>query len=377
MAGTNGKDAHVGVRQKRFFANLTWKEIIWSLAVLLSFLGFVCLTVFSGRLAAGLADQQAAQRWDKEGKSVQVSCYFAQDVELTDMEFTGFRKQLEQMLKETLPAEEYSEENNRRLVVDAYSAQGTVTVISERGKLDQANAVGIGGDFFLFHPVRLVSGGYFSGADLMQDSILLDTEGAWQLFGSNDVAGKSVMIGGVPHYVAGVIERDESRFAKSAGLSKTTVYLSEASLSAYGTTDGISHYEVLAPNPVKHFVYQAVQEKLGVAQEKMIVVENTTRYEIASLIPVILDFGVRSMQNAAIRFPYWENVARGYEDVLALLLVFRFLLLLFVITVVIIFLIQKWRHRCFTWKDLWSKIIDIKDGFRAKRIRKKEKWEDF
>lgn len=49
------------------------------------------------------------------------------------------------------------------------------------------------------------------------------------------------MIGGVPHYVAGVIERDGSKFAKSAGLNKTTVYLSDDSLQAYGTTAGISN----------------------------------------------------------------------------------------------------------------------------------------
>ena len=38
------------------------------------------------------------------------------------------------MLKETLPADEYGEENDRRLVVDGYSAMGKVTVLSEKGK---------------------------------------------------------------------------------------------------------------------------------------------------------------------------------------------------------------------------------------------------
>lgn len=367
----------MGVRLKRFFSNLTTKEIVWSLAVILSLLGFVILTVAGNRLTDRLADQQAAERWDADGGSAQVSCFFADGVKVGSMEFTGFKLQLEQLLKETLPAEEYSQENGRRLVVDAYSAMGSVTVVSEKATLEKANAVGIGGDFFLFHPVKLVSGGYFSGNDLMQDSIILDTEGAWQLFGSSDIVGKSVMIGGVPHYVAGVIERDDSKFAKSAGLTKTTVYLSEDSLSSYGTTSGIGSYEVLAPNPVKHFVYNAVKEKLGVAEEEMMVVENTTRYQVESLIPVILAFGVRSMQDSSIRLPYWENMARGYEDIRALMLVFQFILLLFPITVVVVFLLWKWKHRCFTWKDLWSKIIDIRDGFRTRRIHEKEKWEDF
>ena len=318
----------MGIRLKRFFSNFTIKQIVFSLMAVVSFLLFLVLTIWSHHLTSQLTDQQAAQRWDKDGKSVQVSCYFTDQVKLTDMEFIGFKKKLEQMLKETLPADEYSEENDRRLVVDGYSAMGKVTVLSEKGKLTDVDAIGIGGDYFLFHPVKLLSGGYFTGEDLMQDSIILDTEGAWQLFGSNDIVGKSVMIGGVPHYVAGVIERDGSKFAKSAGLNKTTVYLSDDSLQAYGTTAGISNYEVLAPNPVRHFVYNAVKDQLGVAEDDMVVVENTTRFKVESLIPVILEFGTRSMQNAAIRFPFWENVARGYEDVCALILIFQFLFLL-------------------------------------------------
>ena len=351
--------------------------LLFSLMAVVSLLLFLILTIWSHHLTSQLTDQQAAQRWDKDGKSVQVSCYFTDQVKLTDMEFIGFKKKLEQMLKETLPADEYSEENDRRLVVDGYSAMGKVTVLSEKGKLTDADAIGIGGDYFLFHPVKLLSGGYFTGEDLMQDSIILDTEGAWQLFGSNDIVGKSVMIGGVPHYVAGVIERDGSKFAKSAGLNKTTVYLSDDSLQAYGTTAGISNYEVLAPNPVRHFVYNAVKDQLGVAEDDMVVVENTTRFKVESLIPVILEFGTRSMQNAAIRFPFWENVARGYEDVCALILIFQFLFLLIPGTILIAFFIWKWRHRTFTWKDLGNRIIDIRDGLRKKSRREKEKWENF
>ncbi len=367
----------MGIRLKRFFSNFTVKQKVFGLISLVSLLLFLGLTILSHHLTGRLIDEQAAQRWDKEGKSVQVSCYFTDNVKLTDMEFTGFKKKLEQMLKETLPADEYSEDNDRRLVIDSYSAMGKVTVLSEKGKLADASAIGIGGDYFLFHPVKLISGGYFTGEDLMQDSIILDTEGAWQLFGSNDIVGKSVMIGGVPHYVAGVIERDDSKFAKSAGLNKTTVYLSDDSLAAYGTTTGISNYEILAPNPIRHFVYNAVKEKLGVAEEDMVVVENTSRFHVRELISVILEFGTRSMQNTAIRYPFWENVARGYEDVCAVILIFRFAFLIIPGTILVAALILKWRQRTFTWKDLWNHIIDIKEELRRKSKREKDKWKNF
>ena len=51
-----------------------------------------------------------------------------------------------------MPADAQSGENGKRLFVDAYSSLGKITVNSERSTLE-ANAVGIGGDFFLFHPL--------------------------------------------------------------------------------------------------------------------------------------------------------------------------------------------------------------------------------
>ena len=262
------------------------------------------------------------------------------------------------------------------MIADAYSSQGRITVVSEKSTLEAA-AVGVGGDFFLFHPLTLVSGGYFSGDDLMKDYIILDEEAAWQLFGSSDIAGQSVMIGGIPHYVSGVIKRQTGRFAEKAGLDKTVVYLSNESLLAYGDGGRINTYEVMAPNPVKHFVYTAVKENLGVGENNMIVVENSTRYSIESLIPVILDFGTRSMQDSGVKFPYWENIGRGAEDVKALVLLWQGIFLLIPTVIFVVFLIIKWKNRSFSWRDVGNYLIDTKDKLRQHAIEKKDKWEHF
>lgn len=361
---------------KAFFSGLTLKQIIISSVFALSLILFLILTLWSNQMLAGLIDQQAAARWDAEGKSAQVSCYLSERVELDEMMIINFEKQLEQQLKEVLSAEEYSEENGKRLIADAYSSQGRITVVSEKSTLEAA-AVGVGGDFFLFHPLTLAAGGYFSGDDLMKDHIILDEEAAWQLFGSSDIAGQSVMIGGIPHYVSGVIKRQTGRFAEKAGLDKTVIYLSNESLLAYGESGGINTYEVLAPNPVKHFVYTAVKEKLGVDENSMIVVENSSRYSIESLIPVILDFGTRSMQDSGVKFPYWENIGRGAEDVKALVLLWQGIFLLIPAVILLVFLFIKWKNRSISWKDVGNYLIDTKDKLRQHAIAKKDKWKDF
>lgn len=364
------------LRIKQWMRSLSTKEIVLSLVVIISLIVFLILTIWSNHQVAQLSDQQTARRWDQEGGSAQVSCFLAEHVEVDEYTILKFEKELEKSLTEVLSEETQEEEGDKRLFIDAYSSQGTIEVTNGKGKLE-APAIGVGGDFFLFHPLQLVSGGYFSGNDLMKDSVILDEDAAWQLFGSNDIAGKSVMIGNVPHYVVGVVKRQQGRFAESAGLDKTVVYVSNETLTEYGTSQGISVYEVTAPNPVKGFVYSCVKEKLGIAESDMVVVENSARYSLEKLIPVILDFGTRSMQNRAVQFPYWENIARGWEDVKALVLLFQFIFLLIPAGIVCGFLIYKWRNKKWTWRDAANFLVDSKDKLIIKVKGEKDKWQDF
>ncbi len=361
---------------KEFLRSLSPRQIIFSVIFFLSLLLYLILTIWINKKTGSLIDQQAARRWDEEGGSAQVSCFLAEGVEMDEFAIRNFQQQLEQSLLEVSSELRESQEEKNRLFIDAYSSLGRITVVSEKGNLE-ANAVGIGGDFFLFHPLQLVSGGYFSGADLMKDAVVLDEEAAWQLFGSSDIAGKSVMIGGIPHYISGVVKRQEDRFAEGAGLSETVVYLSNESLLAYGKSSGISVYEVTAPNPVKGFVTNCVKEHLGVEERDMLVVENSARYNTEALLPVILSFGTRSMQNYALRFPYWENIARGWEDIAALVLILRCLFLLIPAVIFIVFLIIKWKSRTFTWKDIRNFAVDAKDSLVQKVRGEKNKWEHF
>lgn len=368
------KERKVRVRKiENLIQSLSLRQVVLSLTIVVSLAGFLILTLWCNSKINSLSDQQAAKRWSEEGGYAQVSAFLAEDAGIDDFQIRSFENQLETALSE---AAVVKENESARLYVDAYSAQGKITVVSEQSTLE-ANAIGIGGDFFFFHPLQLVSGRYFSGDELMQDFIILDEEAAWQLFGSSNIEGMSVDIAGVPHYVAGVIKRETGRFAQSAGLQNTVIYVSNDTLINYGISEGISCYEVVAPNPVKGFVYNTLKEKFGLNENEMLVVENSVRYSLDAMIPVVLDFGTRSMQNAAIHFPYWENIARGYEDIRALVLLFQFILLLIPAIILLIFLIIKWKNRKYKLKDIWMYLMDKKDRAFEKARAEKNKWEDF
>ena len=345
-------------------------KCIWYGSAVVSFLLFLLLLGWSNHLANAQDAQRMAWRWSGNKDAAQVSCFFSPKAEVTEDTIQSFEYSLKNVLQEA-SITETSENPSARLWVDAYSADGKITLVNGKNTLE-ANAIGIGGDFFLFHPLKLITGNYFSGNDLMQDYCLIDQDAAWQLFGSNDVVGMTVYIGNVPHIVTGVVKRPEGRMEKAAGLDSTLVYVSYETLSAYGTDNGINHYEIVMPNPVSGFAYDKVKEGIGVDEKNMEIVENTSRYSLLNRLKMLLNFGTRSMNGKAIIYPYWENLARGYEDIIALLTVFMILLLLYPVITILWIFIHWWRHKGWTLKDVWNGGRDKLERTVERRREKKQ-----
>ena len=219
------------------------KSLIQNISFKIKILGFfsvICL-LFLGmificehHMKKGLYDQQMAERWSKEGNTSQISAFFSEGA----VEDVNYFRGIEQSVDKALQTASIVNENeNARLWIDAISKSGKVTLTSSRGNVE-VKALGVSGEFFQFHPQKLIYGSLFRQDSMMQDGVVIDEETAWQLFGSSDVAGMQIMIGQVPHFITGVIERPEGRLAKAAGLEKSVCYLSLESLQTLGKVNG-------------------------------------------------------------------------------------------------------------------------------------------
>ena len=337
-----------------------------------SVVSVLCLMFFGGFLIAETAmekklyDQQMAMRWSKEGDAAQISAYFSEaEVEKADY-FKGIEQNIDNALQQ---ASITSEKENARLWIDAISRGGKVTLTSERAAVE-LKAIGVRGEFFQFHPQKILSGALFREDSMMQDGVVIDKETAWQLFGSSDVAGMQIMIGQVPHFITGVVERPVGRLQKAAGLEKSVCYLSLESLEAYGTVNGGFTYEIVMPDPIENFAFSIMQTAVGAENENVVLVENSSRFQFLSLIKVIQQFGTRSMSFKEVVFPYWENIARGYEDIFAVFLIAKSLLLIVPVIFIAAVVITCWKRR--TW-SLKQGIVWIKDALYEKSARRAQK----
>lgn len=353
---------------------LIMKKIVLGISGGISFLVFLILLFVTKHVIGTQYTQQMAERWSEQRNVAQVSCFFAANSDTTEDTILMFEHGIDSALTEASVVQE-SENPGARLWADAYSADGKITLTNGKSSVS-ADAIGIGGDFFLFHPLRLINGAYFSGNDLMQDYCVIDEDAAWQLFGSYDVAGMTVYISGIPHIVTGVVERPEGRLAESAGLDGTLVYVSLQTLETLGTSYGINHYEIVMPDPVTGFAYKYVKENLGSDEKATEVVENSSRYSLLSRLKLIGQFGVRSMNGKGIIYPYWENMARGYEDILTVLTLFMLITLSYPIVLLLIAFILWWRHKGWTLRDVRLKCKDklerLAERMRAARLAEKE-----
>lgn len=278
--------------------------------------------LFTGQLPV----ENVAGEWSKDGGYAAVSAFFSEDAGVTDSQVMMWERSLATALEGA--SQDVSDSNGRNLV-DCYSAEGELTVCSEKTSA-KVRAFGIGNDFFLFHPLTLLDGNYFNGTDENGDGVILDENVAWQLFGSAHVAGMNVEINGVTYPIRGVVRSDKGAFSGAAEEEKATVYVAYSIMSGDGEEAlPLDSYEILIRNPVQKFGYNALKDAVGLDEAEYELVENSARYSLLNRLTILRSFGARSMRTKNIVYPYWENRARAYEDVTALLLVIKLLLLIY------------------------------------------------
>ncbi|MBR3770221.1 MAG: ABC transporter permease [Lachnospiraceae bacterium] len=310
-------------------------------------LSTILLACIERGIIGSLSTQQLASRWSKEEEYVQMACYFTEEANFDRDQIFAVEQNLVTAMEEASITG--TKENGGRNWIDAYATQGNLVIGSSRGSV-KARAFGVGGDFFQFHPLQLLDGNYFDATDENGDGVIIDEIVAWQLFGSNNVSGMEVEINGVVYPVRGVIRSDSGIFSEAVQEEAATIYVSYDILEGKDGSLPVDCYEVLVANPVKDFAKDSVKSALDMDEAQYELVVCSERFDLASRFEILKNFGIRSMTTKNIVFPYWENRARGYEDISALFLVLEIAFLLYPVCWFVKQLYGAWKHR----KE-WSK----------------------
>ncbi|MCR4637744.1 ABC transporter permease [Ruminococcus sp.] len=319
--------------------------------------GVLILTAMGNSAARSQRYNYAHENWKNDGKGEysQISCFFSSDAGFDRNEAKGVKARLMEKLKESA----VNPNGRQKLVPDAYSAMlGSFTVTGETGKRSEAEITASGGDFFLFRGFELVSGAFFSEDDLMQDGVVIDRQLAWNIYGTDNIAGKSIYINGIKLYISGVIEAPRTDPEERCVGSTPRAYISYyAAGLILGGGDGyddlnedtgitsdfreITCYECISPEPVENFTYNFMKKDLSeLYKGKISIVNNTERFESKPRIKALKRLDDSVVRKDGIVLPFWENASRMVEFKLSfiyggrrLLLAIPLITLLWLITV--------------------------------------------
>lgn len=336
------------------------RYIILSVLNAVSLLLFAVMTAIAAATAASLTDQHASDRWASAGelRYAQTSVFFSDD---SALDLNGVFTERVDMDKKMEENSIVSEKEGAKLWTDAFStAQEKITVSTELSS-SEAKMIATGGDFFLFHPQDIISGYYYSDDDTMHDRVLIDNVLAWQLYGSSDVTGKPVTINGKYFFIAGVFRQSDNSVINKVYGTSPRIFMS---YEGYGLLDKeakFTCYEACLPNQVTGQAKQMLTETLSIKEDDfdIRVVENSARYGLKNRFGIIADFGMRSVVDSPVVYPFWENAARITEDKSALLLVFQMIFLLLPIGTAVYLIAKLYRSR----KKLFKKALNAAKAF--------------
>ena len=341
----------------------------WCLLILnvVLVLGSVGCALGLGRVSGTLDTLTAARRFQGAGETryAQLACYLPVDDGKTEDDIRSFRQSLEsKMTEQSLEAAE-----GGRLYLDAYCGVTNLTVSSENSGSTSVKAVGVGGEFFYFHPLNLRSGSYIKEGDLMDDLVLLDEELAWKLFGGTNLTGLTVTINDVPFVVSGVVSRETDFATEKAYTGDGGLYMSFSAMSRLNENADITAYEVVMPNPITGYARGILSDAFPIGTGD--IVENSSRYSLLHLWDVIKDFGQRSMRLNGVIYPYWENAVRLTEDYAALLLLLTVLLALYPLLTALVLIIRDVRRAYrFAKVKIPEKVDEAVEKHREERLEK-------
>ncbi|MBD5139751.1 MAG: ABC transporter permease [Ruminococcus sp.] len=306
------------------------KYIVLGILNAVSLLVFAVLSVIAAAVEKSLPDQHAAERWaGEEMPYAQVSVFTDMTSPMDINSVFMARVNIEKKLTE---ASLVSEKEGARIWADAFSSsQRKISVSTDRATSD-ANLIATGGDFFLFHPFEIISGYYYSDDDVMHDRVLIDEVLAWRLYGASDVAGKPVRVDGTYYVISGVFRQSENSDVEKVYGMSPRIFMPYEGYSLLGGGEAVfTCYEACLPNQVTGQGKQIITEALSVQEENtdIRIVENSVRYGLKKRFEIIADFGMRSVVDGAVVYPFWENSARITEDKSALLLALQIVFLIF------------------------------------------------
>ncbi len=205
-----------------------------------------------------------------------------------------------------------------------YAADVTVSVVGVKSTVT-AEAIAAGGDYFIFHPMKLLYGSYFLNDDSNPMGIVIDRNLAWKLFGAENIVGMTVTINGEEFVVTGVSEPESENgiYGYTYG-TRPRMYMNYAGyIKTVGDDNSVTVFETALPNSVKGFAKNIFDGVISTNEETSEKIEVSSRFSFENRYSNMKTLKYSWIRENKIEYPYWENEAKVYDYYCAIFMIFE------------------------------------------------------
>lgn len=360
-----------GEKRKRS-GKLKW--ILWGALVAICLI--LAAVMFRGDRAIiqTLTDQQAAQRWQTEGKPYAQTTIFLEEQD-------GFHQEnLSEMylnVENALTAGGVPSTEYPWLYAASCTMDGTVSTVNGTEASVDVELTLISGDYFRIHEMKLYSGWYMDKDDVMHDQIVLDRQTAWDLFYSENVAGQYVYLNGCSYIVAAVADLPEGKYNEMAGGKTQRAWIMADSPGI--TQEGLcfTTIEMVLPQPIDQFAATTIKSALaGFIPDSTLALDNTGRFSLVRRWEVLRTLTTRGIAEGRVFYPYFENAARLAENQLAVRLIPEAILVLIPAVSLLVLLLYLNSRRTWGLHSIRDAVENAIDRRNARNYEAKLRGED-
>ena len=312
----------------------------------------------------------AGERWSADGSPYAViSMYTEESAGVTSDQISQWAYSTDSGLLES----SVTPKENARTWAYCYGTETTLTVSGPMGT-SSAEVMAVGGDFFVFHPLKYTFGSGFLNDNSNPMGVVIDRDLAWKIFGAENIVGMVLQIEEIDFTVVGVSERESNGkvYSHTYG-DRPRMYMSYAGYTKLRGDGGITMYEAALPNAVRSFAKNIFDGAVRVNEETAWVFEVSDRFSLKNRYENMKTLTYSWIRENRIEYPYWENEARVADYRCAVMMVFEVILAAAgSVSMILSFILLRASGYTFTdtVKNTWKKLPKPAEKARRKKRKK-------
>lgn len=266
--------------------------------------------IYMNNLTDEVSLQKSAESWrgSSDTPFTTVSLHTDENNAMTIGQIYSMRSQILKSVEEQIT------DLSDKYYADCYSMETEKNYTGDKDSSSLTTMV-TGGDFFLVHTPKVISGSVYTDETANINTAVLDDYASWKLFGSVDTAGMTIYADNKEYTVSAVIKSPQSKNLKKAydnnGLSGV-VYIPYQSVENSEQGTMFTSYEIILPDTIENFAENIVRTAASLEKDssQKVITDSRSEFLIKNISKNAKNNDKLISSDISVKYPFWAEADR-------------------------------------------------------------------